>query len=164
VRPPESVTVVDLDGDGRVEQIATHLEDDRIVVHHGSGALQELDGSDTRQPLRTYVSDVDGDGDHDLRVELSGGGYVLFHQDGPGRFTVAELAPSWTATEGEVEPAPLPDYRWVVGGSFASPGTSWRERRTELSDGGCADVGFRCAVDAERALNRVDEGSWRVVQ
>ena len=91
------VALGDVDGDGRVDLYLCRLEGDNALYRNlGDWRFEDITARSGVACPGQYstgcnLADLDGDGDLDLLVNSLGGGTRVFHNDGRGRFTEAEL-------------------------------------------------------------------------
>lgn len=111
-RTTHSVAMVDLDGDGHLDVVATASHDARVAILWGQGDRQFSDGprlvTDAGLPKHAAAGDFNGDGCMDLAVAIERGnlnqGVAVFLGDGPDCRSFSE-ATYFEACEATVGPA-----------------------------------------------------------
>ncbi|MFT4542530.1 MAG: serine/threonine protein kinase [Planctomycetota bacterium] len=158
LRTPDMVASGDLDGDGLNDHAAVMSKDNRIEVwlSRTSKTLRLGSRELTIGPRLIEFIDVDGDKSLDLVVALEDGRTVEF-LNANGQFTGerARHGSSWIMTEH----APFL-YRYAAGALPSATEYSFLNRSQQDAANSAADIGFRCALDADRALELEQRQLW----
>jgi len=158
LRTPETVVSADLDGDGQLDHVAVVVGNDRVEVWFAAteDTIQLGDAARTPRPLRAICTDVNGDGQQDIVAVLADGRTVEFLNSG-GEFTLASIRKGTAVSSMD---AASFSHRWVVGASSSASEFSFLSRSQQDPARVMNDVGFRCAMDAERALDLEESSLW----